>query len=500
MVTVETIGRVRRLLSQKVSIRAISRQCCISRNTVRKIRDSGMIIPQYKKREPRPGKLTPYEKSLCSKLEEDIHHKDRQRRKAVILYEELQREGYTGSYDTVRRYVSKWKQEHKNRQAAYIPLEFKPGEAFQFDWSTETVELAGEVKTVQVAHVRLCYSRMSFVIAFHRQAMEMLLEAHVCAHDFFGGLCTRGIYDNLKTVVSKIGRGKERTYNSRFMALASHYLFEPTACTPASGNEKGQVEQQVDTLRDHLFTPRLRFSNLAELNAHLSEQCRYRARLSKHPEFSDKTIWEVYEEEKPLLVHQSNRFEAYSSVTKKASSTCLVYHDHNRYSLPCEYAGKVIEVRAYASKIALAWNGKEVARHERSYDRDRYLLRFEHYIPLLERKPGAVRNGRPFNEENLPEPIIRLLEELNRYDDGEKQFSHILLAIPTYGQDAVITAIELMLEAGTANESTILNAVSRLTEEKASEDIAVADDLTLRYEPKADCSQYDDLLEVRHAS
>jgi len=293
MVTVETIGRVRRLLSQNVSIRAIARQCCVSRNTVRKIRDSGVVIPQYKKRDPRPGKLTPFEKILCTKLEEDLRLKVRQRRKAVLLYEELQREGYAGSYDTVRRYASKWKQEHKDRQAAYIPLEFKPGEAFQFDRSIETVELAGEVRTVQVAQVRLCYSRMPFVIAFHRQAMEMLLEAHVRAHDFFGGLCTRGIYDNLKTVVSKIGRGKERTYNSRFMALASHYLFKPTACTPASGNEKGQVEQQVDTLRDHLFPPRLRFKDLDELNAHLSEQFRYRARLSKHPEFSDKTIWEV---------------------------------------------------------------------------------------------------------------------------------------------------------------------------------------------------------------
>ena len=101
MVTVETIGRVRRLLSQKVSIRAIARQCCVSRNTVRKIRDSGVVIPQYKKRDPRPGKLTPFEKILCNKLEEDLNLKARQRRKAVLLYEELQRERYAGSYDII---------------------------------------------------------------------------------------------------------------------------------------------------------------------------------------------------------------------------------------------------------------------------------------------------------------------------------------------------------------------------------------------------------------
>ena len=163
MVTVETIGKVRRLLAKGIAIKEIARQCCVSRNTVRKIRDTGMTTPQSRKRPPRPGKLDRFKVALQARLEADQELKPRERRKAVVLFNELQSEGYEGSYDTVRRFVMAWRQGQKNRQCAYIPLVFQKGEAFQFDWSTEIVVLDGVPTTVQVAHVRLCYSRMSFV-------------------------------------------------------------------------------------------------------------------------------------------------------------------------------------------------------------------------------------------------------------------------------------------------------------------------------------------------
>ena len=459
-----------------------------------------MITPQYKKRDPRPGILDAFKESLREKLEFDLQLKPRERRKAIILFDELQHEGYTGSYDTVRRYVQDWHEKNKGRKSAYVPLVFKKGEAFQFDWSTETVVLRGVPIAVQVAHVRLCYSRMPFVIAFPRQSQEMLLEAHVQAHDFFEGLCERAIYDNLKTVVSGIGSGRERIFNKRYHELAAHYLLEPVACTPGAGNEKGQVEQQVDTLRDHLFTPRLRFDTFEELNAHLAEQCRYRAMRTKHPEYSDKTIWEVYQEEKPWLRKQAVRFEAYISVVKRVSATCLVQHDRNYYSVPCEYANRVVDVRSYAHKIVIAHNGVSIATHARSFARGGYSTQLEHYIPLLERKPGAVRNGRPFVEDNLPETFARLRATLMTSPDGEKQFAHILLSIMKHGYDAVAIATELMLEQGCANEATILNAVSRLVEEATPKEIPVPQKLVLKCEPLANCEQYDVLRGCGHVS
>lgn len=496
MVTVETIAKVRRLLAKGTAIKETARRCCVSRNTVRKIRDTEIIEPRYKKRDPRPGIIEKYAESLQAKLEADLQVKPRERRKIIILFEELQREGYTGSYDTVRRFVKAWQGTHKSKHRAYIPLLFQKGEAFQFDWSTETVVLNDVTIGIQVAHFRLCYSRMSFLVAFPRQSAEMVLEAHVKAHDFFGGLCERGIYDNPKTIVTRIGRGRERDFNSRFMTMASYYLFEPTACTPASGNEKGQVEQQVDTHRDHIFSPRLRFKNYEELNAHLAEQCTYWAMKTKHPEFPDRTIWEVYQEEKAYLRRQPDSFEAYSSVTKRVTSTCCVRHDRNYYSVPCEYANLVVEVRSYADKIVLAYEGKAIATHQRRFDRGGYSTKIEHYLPLLKRKPGAVRNGRPFVGDNLPSAFAKLRAILCKSLEGEKQFAHILLSIITYGYDAVLTATELMLDAGCANEATILNAVSRLVEEQIPQEIMVPQKLILHCEPQADCRRYDALLGV----
>ena len=118
--------------------------------------------------------------------------------------------------------------------------------------------LGGATTTVKVAHVRLCHSRMFLVVAYLRETQEMLFDAHERAFGFFGGACCRGIYDNMSTAVRRVFVGKKRIFNRRFEQMCSHHLVEPIACTPASGWEKGQVENQVGNLREWLFTPRLR--------------------------------------------------------------------------------------------------------------------------------------------------------------------------------------------------------------------------------------------------
>ena len=139
----------------------------------------------------------------------------------------------------------------------FIPLVFTPGEAFQFDFSTETVELGGLAQTIKVAHIGLCHSRQFLVIAYRRETQEMVFDAHWQAFQHFGGVPRRGIYDNMSTAVDKVLKGKEREYNRRFEQMAAHYLFEPQACNVASGWENGQVERQVELVRGWLFVPRL---------------------------------------------------------------------------------------------------------------------------------------------------------------------------------------------------------------------------------------------------
>jgi transposase len=186
--------------------------------------------------------------------------------------------------------------------AAFVPLSFAPGEAYQFDWSHEIVVMNGVTVTVKVAQMRLCHSRMMFVRAYPRETQEMVFDAHERAFAFFRGACTRGIYDNMKTAVETIFIGKDRQYNRRFLQMCSHHLVDPVACTPASGWEKGQVENQVGLVRERFFTPRLRVKTYDELNAWLTDKCVAYAKVHPHPERPDQTVWEVFEEERPNLV------------------------------------------------------------------------------------------------------------------------------------------------------------------------------------------------------
>ena len=198
----------------------------------------------------------------------------RERLTIIRIFEELFALGYEGSYAAVRRYAIAWREKRASATAdAYVPLSFAPGEAYQFDWSHEIVVLDGVTTTVKVAHVRLCHSRMMFVRAYPRETQEMVFDAHERAFAFFKGACGRGVYDNMKTAVETIFVGKDRQYNRRFLQMCSHHLVEPVACTPASGWEKGQVENQVGLVRERFFTPRLRFKSDDELNAWLVDKC-----------------------------------------------------------------------------------------------------------------------------------------------------------------------------------------------------------------------------------
>ena len=298
MLIVETIRKIRCAYHRdRKSIRQIAREFKLSRNTVKKVIRSEATEFTYNRKKAQPlPKLAPYQELLSEYLSADATKPPREHRTAIVLYEELQRQGFEGGYDSVRRYVQKWRNNEEGRKVtAYIPQSFDPGEAFQFDWSYEQVELGGAVVTVKVAHFRLCYSRMSFCIAYARESLEMVLDAHVRAFEFFGGSCRKGIYDNLKTVVTKVLMGKERTFNRRFQNLASHYLFEPIACTPAAGWEKGQVESQVKFMRHRLFVPRLKFADIEELNQWLWDRCRTMAAGHIHPEFKDGTVAEYFD-------------------------------------------------------------------------------------------------------------------------------------------------------------------------------------------------------------
>jgi transposase len=400
MLVVETIGRIRRAHFIKgKSIKEIVRELRVSRNTVRKVLRSGATAFEYGRQvQPRP-KVGPWRGDLDQMLAANEAKPRRERLTLIRIFEELCGLGYDGGYDAVRRYAKRWRVAHGAATAeAFVPLSFAPGEAYQFDWSHEVVLINGTTVTVKVAHVRLCHSRMLFVRAYPRETQEMVFDAHNRAFAFFKGACTRGIYDNMKTAVETVFIGKERQFNCRFLRLCGHYLVEPTACTPAAGWEKGQVENQVGLVRERFFTPRLRVASYEELNAWLLDRCVAYARAHQHPELADRTIWQVFEAERPKLVPIRGPFDGFNAIQASVSKTCQVRFDNNKYSVASRAVGRPVEIQAYADRIVIRQDGAVVGEHARRFGRGETIYDPWHYVPVLARKPGALRNGAPFQE------------------------------------------------------------------------------------------------------
>ena len=473
------------------TIKEIARDLKVSRNTVRRVLRSGATSFEYE-RDVQPGpKLGRWTEELDGLLVGNAVKPAREQLTLIRIFEELRGRGYDGGYDAVRRYPRRWAKQHGQvTAAAYVPLSFAPREAYQFDWSHEVVLLSGATVIVKVAHVRLCHSRMLFVRAYPGETQEMVFDAHDRA---FALCCRRGIYDNTKTAVETIFVGKGRLYNRRFLQMCSHYLIDPVACTPASGWEKGQVENQVGLVRERFFTPRLRFKTYDEMNAWLLDKCVAHAKVYRHPELTEQTIWEVFETERPKLVPYAGPFDGFHAVPASVSKTCLVRFDNNKYSVAASAVGRPVEVHAYADHIIIRQDGRIVAEHPRSFGRGDTVYDPWHYVPVLARKPGALRNGAPFKDWVLPASIERVRRKLAVADDGNRQIVHILTAVLTDGLPAVEAACSEAIAHGVHSADVVLNILARQRDPGPPATILTPAALTLRHAPIADCARYDNL-------
>ena len=245
------VAKVRRdHFVHKKGIKEICRDRGISRNSVRKILRSKVTEFRYDRSTQPLPKLGLFTEQLDTMLKANERCSRKERLTLTRIHDDLRRVGYDGSYDSVRRYAKRWRNERSTGlEHAFVPLSFAhcvilgrslPVRLEPRDWSHEIV-VTGASK-VKVAHFRLCHSRMPFLVAYPREKQEMVFDAHDRAFAFFGGACARGIYDNMSTAVDAILKGKDRKFNKRFEQMCSHHLVEPVACSPAAGWEKGQVE------------------------------------------------------------------------------------------------------------------------------------------------------------------------------------------------------------------------------------------------------------------
>jgi len=492
---VDTIARIRReFFVGGRTIKEIVRMLHVSRNTVRKVLRSGETAFVYEREVQPLPKLGQWAVELDRLLVANEARSVRERLTLIRLFEELRGLGYAGGYDAVRRYARTWRRERAATAVnAFVPLSFAPGEAYQFDWSHEVVLINGVTVTVKVAHMKLSHSRMLFVRAYPRETQEMVFDAHDRAFAFFKGACTRGIYDNMKTAVETIFVGKERAYNRRFLQMCSHYLVDPVACTPASGWEKGQVENQVGLIRGRFFSPRLRVKSYEELNAWLLDRCVAYAKAQPHPELRDQTIWDVFETERASLVPYTGRFDGFHAVPASVSKTCLVRFDNNKYSVAAHAVGRPVEIRAYAEWIELRQDGKPVGEHRRCFGREQTIFNPWHYVPVLARKPGALRNGAPFKDWVLPAALERVRRKLAGTSDGDRQMVDILTTVLSDGLAVVEAACAEALREGVHSADVILNILARRREPAPPVTIMTPEALQLRHAPTADCARYDSL-------
>lgn len=489
MLIMETIAKIGRLYYVECKgLRTIARDLRLSKNTVKKVIRSGQTEFHYQPRQHQPYPiLGEYIDKLEERLTKDIQEPKRRRRTAKKLYCELQEEGYKGSYDAVQEFTRQWRVEHnRSLVKAFVPLEFEAGEAFQFDWSEEEIELAGVLTRIKVAHIHLCYSRYFLLVAYPNEQLEMVMDAHDQAFSFFGGSCREGIYDNMKTAIDKVLRGKDREFNKRFLQMCSHHLFKPTACTPAAGWEKGQVERQVSTCRCNFFTPLVKVATLEELNMQLQAFCRAWAKTTAHPELKIKTVFEVYQEERASLIPYRGPFDNYQVINQVVSPYSLVLYATNSYSVYANYVGQAVEVRIYAKQIVVMYRDKVIGRHPRCFGRFQRIYDPWHYVPLLEIKPGALRNGAPFKEFDLPLAMQSVHKRLSNYSDGDRRFIRILLQVKHHGVQAVEEACKEALLQGGCNDTMILEYLKPRDENILEESLR----LKLSLPPTEDCQSY----------
>jgi hypothetical protein len=303
-------------------------------------------------------------------------------------------------------------------------------------------------------------------------------------------------------VVDAIFVGKERRFNARFLSMANHYLFEPVACTPESGWEKGQVENQVGNIREWLFTPRASFDDFKALNQWLEKRCQELASRS-HPEQTSRTIAECFAQEQSLLMPVKASFDGYIEKAKRVSSLCLVSIDRNRYSVPAELANKVVSVRLTADRVSVVADGQLITEHPRSFGRDNLICDPWHYLPVLEKKPGALRHGAPFQTWDLPVPIRIVRDRILKQPQGDRAFVDCLVMARELGEnglEALEVACDLTLATGVITAAIVLNEMRRLTEAARPK---VLDKTThalpkLSVEPAADCSRYDSLRSAHY--
>ena len=460
----------RRVIAEGESKRQICRDYGIHFLTLQKIL-AHPEPPGYRQSQPRVkrkiGLFIPIIEEILQD-EKDRKVKKKQRHTAKRLFDRLVDEyGYEGGYTAVKEAVRAYKQ---RKAEVFMPLSHPPGWA-QVDFGEAEIDLAGERTKVHFFVMTLPFSDAFFVCAFERECTETFQEGHKRAFEFFEGVASRISYDNSRIAVITVGKGRDRTLTDEFLRLQSHFHFKEHFCLVRRPNEKGHVEMLVGYSRRNFMVPMPKVDSIEELNAYLKVKCR--SDLDRTLRGNDKSKGELLEQERAsMLPLPKQRFEAHLVEKTKATSLSLARFDSNDYSVPTKYAHHRVTAIGTVEEVRLVVDTHLVATHKRCWKKHRTFYEPVHYLPLLERKPGALDFARPMENWELPscfDLLRRRLESDMEENKGVREYIKVLRLLESATVGQLAGAVEQALLIG----ATSVDAIKLILEYRRQEPIAL---------------------------
>ena len=458
MYRVDVYLRVRRaVMVEGMSIRETARTFGLHRDTIRKML-SYSVPPGYRRQSPpkRP-KLEPFTGVIDRILEDDLGRPRKQRHTAKRIFERLRDEyGFDGGYTTVKDYV---RENLRQSREMFVPLSHAPGHA-QCDFGEALVVISGVEQKAHCFVIDLPHSDGCFVKAYPAETTEAFLDGHVSAFAFLGGVPQSILYDNTKLAVAKILGDGRRKRTRAFTELQSHYLFDDRFGRPGKGNDKGKVEGLVGYVRRNFLVPIPSFESFEALNACLEQRCleRMDARLRGHTE----TIGQRMERDlDALLPLPPAAYDACEKQAGRVSSLSLVRYRTNDYSVPVAYGYRDVLVRGYVDEVVISCGSEVIARHIRSYERDDFVYDPIHYLPLSERKSGALDQAAPLHGWALPEEFgtLRRLLESRMGRRGKREYVQVVRLLETFSQQEVAAAAKDAIRLGAISFDAVKHLV-----------------------------------------
>jgi transposase len=429
MITPEMRAEMRRLvLVEMLRIETVARKFGVHHSTVRRaLRERD--VPT----EPPQSGLDPFKPYIVERIVALPELT------AVRLFEELRGKGYRHSIAVLRRYIAKVRQPRARK--AYLRVEVDPGEQAQVDWGSFGFFRSGSTqRPLSCFAMVLSYSRALYIDFSLDQRLETFLAMHQRALEFFGGVPKRILYDNLKSVVLH-HIGSTVQFNPRFLSFAGHYLFEAVAAPVRYPEAKGKVESSIKYVRHSFFYGRT-FSSLADLRKQAAAWRDEVANTRIHATTRERPAERLLVERTRLRSLPARPYDTDILLPLVVSKEARVLFDTNTYSVPDHCVGKSVMLRASATTVSVHHDGKEIARHTRSYDRRRAIEDPAHIDALLERKKGASRPKRKERLANLsPACRIYLQEIARRRIDLENEVRKLLRLVDAYGEQDVADAM-----------------------------------------------------------